>query len=183
VGVKEIIEAVLQVVDSNNERLLIYDDGSISRSTSMVNPPAEKVAIAEFESCIEHRLPKDYRSFLLEYNGAWIYQYITDLGSNGGGGLQLFSVQELKENMYYMEVYPGFLPIGTMYDHYLAISLEAVENQNPNYLYRIDNDDGPQALTLNFDLFLARFVVSQGAAFWEWPIYNAASRYYLEGDE
>ncbi|WP_133257376.1 hypothetical protein [Planococcus halotolerans] len=103
-----------------------------------------------------------------------------DYGVNGGGGLQVFSVQELKENMDNMDVYPGFLPIGSMYDHYLAISLETVENSN--YLYRLDNDDGPQALNINFYLFFDRFVVSQGAAFWEWPIYNAASRYCLEGD-
>lgn len=182
-GIKEIMEAVLKVEDSNNERLLIYSDGSISRSTSMVNPPGVESNIAEFESQIGYQLPKDYRSFLLEYNGAWIYQFITDLGSNGGGGLHVFSVQELKENMDYMDVYPRFLPIGNMYDHSLAISLDAVENQNPNYLYRIDNDAGPQALSLNFHLFLARFVVSQGAPFWEWPTYTAGSGSYLERDE
>lgn len=182
-GVKEIMEAVLQVVDSNNERRLILEEGTIIRSTSTVNPAAEEAAIAEFERQIGYQLPKDYRSFLLEYNGAWILQLVTDLGSKGGGGLQMFSVEELKENLYYMEVYPGFLPIGFVYDHYLAISLDAIEKEEPNYLYRIDNDDGPTALTLNFHLFLDRFVMSQGAPFWDWPIYNAASRYYLEGDE
>lgn len=95
----------------------------------------------------------------------------------------MFSVKELKENLYYTDVYPGFLPIGSAWDQYLAISLEAIEKGDPNYLYRIDNDEGPQALTLNFHLFLDRFVVAQGATFYEWPIYSAASRYYLEGDE
>lgn len=41
-GIKEIIEAVLKTADSNNERLLIYHDGSISRSTSFVNPLPRK---------------------------------------------------------------------------------------------------------------------------------------------
>ncbi|MGI2326698.1 SMI1/KNR4 family protein [Planococcus sp. YIM B11945] len=182
-GIKEIIESVLKTVDSNNERLLILEDGAIFRSTSMANPPAEEVAIAELERQIGYQLPQDYRSFLLEYNGGWIYQFISDLGSQGGGGLKVFSLPELKERLDYMEVYPGFLPIGIVYDHYLAISLEAVEKEDPNYLYRIDNDDGPQTLPLNFHLFLDRFVVAQGAPFWDWPIYNAASRYYLEGDE
>ncbi|ANU23050.1 SMI1/KNR4 family protein [Planococcus donghaensis] len=182
-GVKEIMEAVLQVVDSNNERRLILEEGTIIRSTSTVNPPAEEADIAEFERQIGYQLPKDYRSFLLEYNGAWILQLVTDLGSEGGGGLKIFSVEELKENLYYMDTYPGFLPIGFVYDHYLAIGLDAMEKEEPNYLYRIDNDDGPTALTLNFHLFLDRFVMSQGAPFWDWPIYNAASRYYLEGDE
>lgn len=182
-GIKEIMKAVLKAVDSNNERLLILDDGAIIRSTSTVNPPAENAVIAEFERQIGNQLPKDYRSFLLEYNGAWIYQLVVDLGVNGGGGLQVFSIPEMKERLDYMEVYPGFLPIGIVYDQYLTISLEAVENEEPNYLYRIDNDEGPQALTLNFHLFLDRFVMSQGAPFWDWPIYNAASRYYLEGDE
>lgn len=181
-GIKKIMEAVLKTVDDNNQRLLIQHNGHLTKAISTANTPAEEDDIALFERQLGHRLPKDYRSFLLEYNGAHIYQMILDYGVNGGGGLQVFSVQELKENMNYMDVYRGFLPIGNMYDHYLAISLEAVENQNPNYLFRLDNDDGPQALNLNFHLFFDRFVVSQGAAFWEWPIYNAASRYYLEGD-
>ncbi|TWT14322.1 SMI1/KNR4 family protein [Planomicrobium sp. CPCC 101079] len=77
------MEAVLKVVDSNNERLLILDDWVITRSTSTANPPMEEAAIADFESQIGHQLPKDYRSFLLEYNGVHIYQLITDLGGNG----------------------------------------------------------------------------------------------------
>lgn len=85
---------------------------------------------------------------------------------------------ELKENLYY--VYSGFLPIDSAWDHYLAISLEAIEKGDANYLYRINNNDRPQVLTLNFDLFLARFMVSQGAPSWEWPSYNAASRYSVE---
>ncbi|TWT14323.1 hypothetical protein [Planomicrobium sp. CPCC 101079] len=95
----------------------------------------------------------------------------------------MFSIKELIENLFYMEVYPVFLPIRSADDQYLAISLEAIENKDPNYLYRIDNNEGPPALTLNFHLFLNRYVAAQGATFYEWPIYSAAGRYYLEGDE
>lgn len=69
-GIKEIIEAVLKTLDRNNERLLILDEGVVIRSTSTVNSPPEEAAIAEFEGQIGHQLPKDYRFFLLDYNGA-----------------------------------------------------------------------------------------------------------------
>lgn len=181
-GIKEIMEAVLKTLDSNNERQLIYHDGSIYRSTSIVNPPAEEAATAQFERQIGYELPKDYRSFLLEYNGVWVYQIITELGGNGGGGLKMFSIQELKEHLHYMEDYPHFLPIGSADQQFLAISLEAIDNKNPNYLYRLDTVEGPQALNLNLHLFLTRFVVAQGAPFWEWPNYSADSHFYSDNE-
>lgn len=181
-GIKNIIEAVQRVLDKNNERLLILNDGVIIRSTSNVNPPAKEAVIAKFEQQIGYRLPKDYRSFLLEYDGAHIYQFITDLGSNGGGGLEMFSVQEMKGNLDYMKVVPHFLPIGSADQQYLAISLEAIEKQDPNYLFLLTHFDGPQALNLNLHLFLERFVIAQGVQFWEWPIYGTNHPPYSDGE-
>lgn len=181
-GIKNIIEAVQRLLDSNNEQLLIQQDGLIIKSTSTVNSPAEEVVIAEFERQIGYRLPKDHRSFLLEYDGANIYQFITDLGSNGGGGLEMFSVQEMKENLDYMKLVPDFLPIGSVDQQYLSISLEAMEKKNPNYLFLLTNFDGPQALNLNFHLFLERFVIAQGIQFWEWPISSADNPHYSDDE-
>lgn len=181
-GIKKIMEAVLRTVDHNNQRILIQHNGHLIKAISTVNPPADEMDIAHFEKQIGYHLPKDHHSFLLEYDGAHIYQMILDSGVNGGGGLKLYSIQEMKENLYYMEVYPGFLPIGEVDQQYLTISLEAIQIKDVNYLYRIDYIEEPHALNLNLHLFLDRFVVAQGLQFWDWPIYSAASRYYLEED-
>lgn len=179
-GIKKIVEAVQKLLDSNNEQLLMQQDGLIIRSTSTVNSAAEEAAITKFEQQIGHQLPEDHRSFLLEYDGMNIYQFITDLGSNGGGGLEMFSVQEMKEHLDYMRAVPHFLPIGFVDQQYLGISLEAIKKKNPNYLFLLTNFDGPQALNLNFHLFLERFVIAQGIQFWEWPNSSAASHDYLD---
>ncbi|QHJ70910.1 SMI1/KNR4 family protein [Planococcus halotolerans] len=72
-NIKKIMEAVLKTVDDNNQRLLIQHNGHLTKAISTANTPAEEDDIALFERQLGHRLPKDYRSFLLEYNGAHIY--------------------------------------------------------------------------------------------------------------
>lgn len=181
-GVHKIMQAVLKATDSNNERLLIQRDGLLTRTISTVNPPAREEAIVEFERRIGHQLPKDHRSFLLEYNGAHLYQVILDNGVNGGGGLKLFSVQEMKESLKYMDGDLNFLPIGDVDQQHLAISMEAIQKKDPNYLFLMEHIDGPRRLDLNLLMFLDRFIVSQGSLFWDWPLYNADNPQYSDDE-
>lgn len=181
-GIKKIMQAVQKAVNGNDERLLIQRDGYLLRSISTVNPPAEEEVIAKFERQIGHQLPKDYRLFLQEYNGAHIYQAILDIGVVAGGGLKIFSVQEMKESLNYMDGDFDFLPIGDVDQQHLAISIEAIQKKDPNYLFLMEHIDGPRPLGLNLLLFLDRFIVSQGANFWDWPLVNATNVRYSDDE-
>jgi len=178
-AIMKIVQTLLQTRDSHNRHTLVQRDGRIISATSSINQPIEEENVLQFEDSIGCRLPEDYRLFLMNFNGAKIFQELLD-GENIGGGLELFSIQEIVENLEYMDTRKQFLPIGYVDQQYLSITLEAIEKKNPNYLFLLGNTDGPRPLQLNVEMFLDRFIVSQGSAFWDWPIYTAKNSQYTD---
>ncbi|MGE6683475.1 SMI1/KNR4 family protein [Paenisporosarcina sp. NPDC076907] len=175
--VTKIIQTLIQTMDSQKRHTLIKTGGRLTSVISSINQSDEEKNVLQFEERIGYRLPDDYRLFLMKFNGVKIFQELLD-GRNIGGGLELFSIQEIVENLEYMDKKSKLLPIGKVEQQFLVISLEAIEKKNPNYLFLLDHIDGPRPLHLNLELFLDRFIVSQGSVFWEWPIYTAENYYY-----
>ncbi|MGE6489912.1 SMI1/KNR4 family protein [Paenisporosarcina sp. NPDC076898] len=175
--VTKIIHTLIQTMDSQKRHTLVKTGGRLTSVTSSINKPNEEKNVLQFEEKIGYRLPDDYRLFLVKFNGVKIFQELLD-GRNIGGGLELFSIQEIVQNLEYMDPNNKLLPIGKVEQQFLTISLEAIEKKNPNYLFLLDHIDGPRSLHLNVELFLDRFIVSQGSVFWEWPIYTAVNYYH-----
>ncbi|MGI2326750.1 SMI1/KNR4 family protein [Planococcus sp. YIM B11945] len=184
-SISRILASLMQKLDDKNEHLLLSHYGRLIPATSSFNQATDETEkkVLQLEKRIGYRLPKDHRLFLLEFNGARIYDRLLH-GQNIGGGFHLFSVKEIFENYNMLETgYPEFLPIGDVEQQILAISLEALKNKNPNYIFRIDNMEGPVPLKMNLLMFLDYFVVSQGSVFWEWPIFDAVNFLRFEDEE
>jgi hypothetical protein len=75
---------------------------------------------------------------------------------NIGGGLLVYSIEEIKMTQDTPQTLPEFIPIGYLFENHLLISQTAVDRDCPAYLYIA-------GITLKPGLFLDRFVVSQGS--------------------
>ena len=104
------------------------------------------------------------------------------LGStNIGGGLQIYSIEGIKEKNDALQSLPDYISIGYVFESHLLISRTAIEKDDPDYLYIAGTSLKPEPLHSNLELFIDRFVVSQGSNFWEWPNYTAKNYYKHSG--
>lgn len=155
---------------------LIAGQGEIQTVSCSFNPRLEKENLSVFENKTTCTLPNDYKEFLLLHNGAKIFEQLLDGDINIGGGLHLFSLQEVEKFIGDLQYNFDYLYIGQVHESQLLISKNALKQRNPNYLY-IAETTNPDPLNLNLELFVDRFIISQGANFWEWP-YESAENYY-----
>ncbi|WHY58665.1 hypothetical protein [Peribacillus simplex] len=74
-----------------------------------------------------------------------------------------------------------FIPIGSVLDGTLAISIKKLKTQEPNYLLNFDipSEEFFEDIQLNFELFLDRYIMTQGNDFWNWNTYTAENYYRL----
>ncbi|WP_339165596.1 SMI1/KNR4 family protein [Siminovitchia sp. FSL W7-1587] len=135
------------------------------------NPPADPEALKQVQENNDWDIPKDYEAFLLQHNGAQLLQaYLGDM--NIGGGLILFSLDEVIQAHQNLSMDHMFYPIGMVSEEYLMVK----NNKNtPNYLYIEYLDPAP--LNMNLELFVDRYIVSSGDIFWEWPRLDAINYY------
>ncbi|MGE7765631.1 SMI1/KNR4 family protein [Peribacillus sp. NPDC096540] len=130
-----------------------------------------------FESDHDIKLPEDYKAFLTLHNGARIYESVNDDGVNIGGGLHLFSIDDIKETQEVEYISEHGIPIAHLLeDCYLVLDIEKLKGGAPNYLNILEFTE-LSSLSLNFEIFLDRYIISQGEAFWSWPIYTAENYY------
>lgn len=57
--------------------------------------------------------------------------------------------------------------------------MECVKNNQPNYLYLCSFLES-MPLNLNLELFVDRYIISQGSNFWDWPVYTADNFYKFD---
>jgi hypothetical protein len=120
------------------QRLIVFQThGRKFPTTCSFNPPIKEQEMIAFEGRIGCKLPEDYRFFLTIHNGAKIFQLLLE-NKNIGGGLELFSVMEIMENLEYL-VYldegTSLLPVGYLEQQFLAINLEELKRDNPNIYF------------------------------------------------
>ncbi|MFC4077774.1 SMI1/KNR4 family protein [Salinithrix halophila] len=124
------------------------------------NPPASDSKIREFEKNNNITLPVDYKQFLLMHNGAVLFEPWF------GGGFELHSLWRIIDSK--LEGMPEeWFPIGYQDGGQLFIDTSVA---NENYLIWLDSSilEDAKYLNMNFEAWLDRFVVAQGAKFWEW---------------
>ena len=79
----------------------------------MISPSEQNNDIQSFEAKHQLTLPQDYQKFMTLHNGAKIFEILSD-GENIGGGLQLFSLEEIEEELKYEDLFEDIngIPIG-----------------------------------------------------------------------
>ena len=174
------VNGLKSLLDSNGVIKLFGSEGEVTET--LVTFPAYGASYEEiqnFESKHQLSLPKDYTKFLTQHNGARIFDIISD-GENIGGGLHLFSLEEVEEQLGYVELFEGVngIPIGHLLEEcHLMIDKNRIDQGDPNYLYLFEDGLEYTPLNLNFEIFLDRYIMCQGQPFWDWR-YRTAENYY-----
>lgn len=122
--------------------------------------------IQSFEAKHQLTLPDDYQKFITLHNGAKIFQILAD-GENIGGGLYLFRLEEIEEELKYEDLFEGIngIPIGHLLEGcHLMIDKDKLDKGDPNYLFIFQMGEYTP-LNLNFEIFLDRYILSNGEAF------------------
>ncbi|MGE7948149.1 SMI1/KNR4 family protein [Lysinibacillus sp. NPDC093688] len=165
------------VLTSLNKRLekektitIQRENGEILNVTCDWNRPVTDQELKEFSLKINHILPKDFCSFLKLCNGGKLF-------SDGVDCFELFNLKEIlnylneyNTNINYKSAYnKNWYMIGYYkgYGDYLFIDSEKVANGDNDYLIYVQVGD-IQRLSMNFETWLDRFIVAQGARYWLW---------------
>ncbi|EPE62035.1 hypothetical protein L479_01569 [Exiguobacterium sp. S17] len=117
------------------------------------------------------RLPKEtplaVRALLKEHNGAKLFE-----DTEYGGGIELFSVDEIIASRERWECPPSFLPIGAGRDGEWIVCEYISETEDRMWIGEFLTFDEADArlnrLPFNFSRWLDYLIVAQGAAFWDW---------------
>ncbi|MGN7393407.1 SMI1/KNR4 family protein [Peribacillus frigoritolerans] len=172
------LSGLKKLLDNNEQMKTISEEGEVGSVSCSFNAPIQTTEIEMFERENNIKLPEDYKAFLTLHNGARIYELIDDEDDiNIGGGLHLFSLDEVKEAQE-LELMEGLgIPIGHLLgDCYLILDTEKLKVGDPNHLNILEFTELASP-NLNFEIFLDRYVISQGVVFWDWPIYTAENYY------
>jgi len=153
-------------------------EGNIAYVTCQFSEPASTDELELAEKRLGYQLPVDYHRFLTISNGCSLFD-----DPVYGGEAQVYRLQEAlqyssgEENM-------GYLKVAWIYQDEIFINLSVYNSGNPNYLYvkdHIEPYDESRPLNMNFELWLDRFIVSQGSKFWNWSVNTAENYYKLRG--
>lgn len=175
--IQNTLSGLKELLNNKEQMKSVVEEGEVYNVSCPFNPPIKTTEIEMFERENNIKLPEDYKAFLKLHNGARIYELIAEDDINIGGGLHLFSLDEVKEAQE-LELMEGLgLPIGHLLgDCYLILDTEKLKSGDPNYLNIMEFTD-LSSPNLNFEIFLDRYIISQGEAFWSWPIYTAENYY------
>jgi len=177
---KKTLQALKKRLDEKGNMEIVAEQGEIHTVHCSFNPPIAGKELKDFQDEKGWILPEDVQQFLSKHNGAKMYEML--LGSiNIGGGLQIYSLEEIKKTHDALKSLSDYIPIGYVFENNLLISRTALERDDPDYLYISGTLLKPEPLHSNLELFLDRFVVSQGSNFWEWPNYTAKNYYKQSG--
>ena len=175
--IQNTLSGLKQLLNNNDQMKSVAEEGEVYTVSCSFNPPIKTSEIETFESEHDIKLPEDYKAFLKLHNGARIYESVDDDGVNIGGGLHLFSLDDIKETQEVEYISEHGIPIAHLLeDCYLILDIEKLKSTDPNYLNILEFTD-IKILNLNFEIFLDRYIISQGVPFWSWPIYTAENYY------
>lgn len=175
--IQNTLSGLKELLNNKWQMKSVVEEGEVYNVSCSFNPPIKTTEIEMFERENNIKLPEDYKAFLKLHNGARIYELIAEDDINIGGGLHLFSLDEVKEAQE-LELMEGFgIPIGHLLgDCYLILDTEKLKVGDPNYLNILEFTELASP-NLNFEIFLDRYIISQGVVFWDWPIYTAENYY------
>ncbi|MFJ7927673.1 SMI1/KNR4 family protein [Peribacillus sp. NPDC096448] len=175
--VQNTLSGLKQLLNNNDQMKSVSVEGEVYNVSCSFNAPIKTTEIETFESENDIKLPEDYKAFLKLHNGARIYESVNDDGVNIGGGLHLFSLDDIKETQEVEYISEHGIPIAHLLeDCYLIFDIEKLKSGDSNYLNILEFTD-IKNLNLNFEIFLGRYIISQGVSFWNWPIYTAENYY------
>ncbi|WP_208589710.1 SMI1/KNR4 family protein [Gracilibacillus suaedae] len=157
--IRKTLHGLKQRLNSDGTITIQQEVGGIFELPCSFQNPATKEQIENFQSEHDWILPKDYQNFLLEHNGARIFE-----------DLDLYSLEELitfKDP----NLPEGCFCIASFLDNRIIIDTRVYKKGINDYLFCLDSVDGFEdaiKLNANFELWLDRLIIAQGVKYWEW---------------
>lgn len=153
------------------------EEGFLFNAECTFNSPAKDEEIIAFEKKMGITLPQDYKAFLKITNGCRLFDEV-----ESGGEIELYSLNQIIEYNEHYDQFEECFDIGYIYQDNIVINSKLYMENHNNYLYwkgHIDQFEEAIPLNMNFELWLDRFIISQGQKFWWWPIHTAENHYKL----
>lgn len=170
-------------LDENNIMLVQGQQGYCEPAQFTFAGGAESEDINEFFRSLNLVAPWDYKEFLLRHNGARLFEH-----PHYGGGIELFSLDEIRRyyvSYDYISMIPnGWYPIGSDNGDMLFIDSNQCHDRTSNYLYWTEMlfVDRAIEIEMNFERWLERILICNGAHFWDWKRETSESYYrYVKG--
>ena len=150
-----------RLYDGHNLLQIQVEEGYVYNATCTFNPPATNAQIAHFENETGHILPEDYKAFLKITNGCRLFDDV-----KFGGETYLYSLEEINEYNRFFDEFEDSFTIAYVYQDHIVINTK----RQPFMFWKghIDSFDEARPLQLNFEQWLDRFIMCQGAKFWLW---------------
>ncbi|MCY7943559.1 SMI1/KNR4 family protein [Bacillus inaquosorum] len=175
VFIEKTLNGLKELIDEKGRLKILRSRGNLAEVECTFSKGATDQEIALFEKKINVSLPNDYKAFLKLHNGARIFESLIN-GENVGGGLHILNLEEIERSMQNDFLEPQFIPIAHLLDGcYLLIDKTKIST-DPNYLW-FHGLIEYEPMQLNFEIFLDRYILSQGSNFWDWGIYTAENYY------
>ncbi|MFE9944939.1 SMI1/KNR4 family protein [Bacillus velezensis] len=182
VFVEKTLQGLKELIDEKGCLKILGNEGAPLETECTFFKGATDLEIESFEKKIKVSLPEDYKSFLKLHNGARIFDLLI-YGENVGGGLHILNLEEIEKYMQNGFLEPQFIPVAHLLDGFYLLIDKTKMSTDPNYLW-FRGFIEYEPMQLNFEIFLDRYIMSQGANFWEWNIYTAENYYRThQGDE
>lgn len=172
-SIELILTALNKRLDKENRIIIQRENGEILNVTCDWNCPISNHELQEFTLETQHVLPKELCLFLKHSNGAKLF-------NDNGLGYDFFEIfnlsqilnyiHEYETNIYYQSAYDkNWFMMGNYrgYGDYMFVDSQKVANGEDNYLIFVHEGD-IQRLPMNFETWLDRFIVTQGARYWLW---------------
>lgn len=166
--VEKTINSLKERLNKNEGLIEIYrGEGRVEQVKCTFNAPTSTKEIESFEKDTGFILPDDYKRFLLISNGCSLFDH-----PYYGGESYLYDLDTILEE-YIEETHEGCFTIGYFYTENIVVNSDRYREGNKNYLMvkeKIDQFIEARDLNMNFELWLDRYVISQGRNFWKWLI-------------
>jgi hypothetical protein len=167
------IQGLKERLDENSNLIIQKNNGTIQKVKCEFNEPTTLENIKSFEEETKWKIPEDLQSFYMSHNGALIFE------GEYGGGLEIYSLENISQN-HLPHMPQKYYPIGYYEGEYLFVDSDKAQKNELRYLLWDDSSspvDKWQKLNVNFEIWLDRFIVSQGSYFWEWDKMNLEKFY------
>ncbi|MGG4178276.1 SMI1/KNR4 family protein [Virgibacillus pantothenticus] len=161
--IQKTLDGLKQRLNSDGTITVQEEGGAIFELSCSFQNPATKEQIENFQ--FEHNccLPIDYQNFLLEHNGARIFE---DLDLYSLEGLIAYKDPSLPD---------GCICIASYLDTRIVIDTRIYKQGDHDYLFCLDSVDSFEDginLNANFEIWLDRLIIAQVAKYWEWQDSN-----------
>jgi len=139
----------------------IYYHGSNIDYSFVLHDSCTLQEVDKLESTYKHKLPDDYKQFLLTSNGLNLSQFVSS---------RIFSVDEIYDVKNVFSSYPeNIIIIGACCDATVHIGIDLCSDKENNiFVHDIMDSDSLNSIHCGFAQFLNRFIITYGSSFWEW---------------